>query len=82
MRILKHAIIFSFVVHILFLVGIYTLQEYLVYKSGMTLYISYDGFFSDNIKIEILCWLPITFVLCTVLFMIIKNLWTLGRTRT
>jgi len=77
MRNLKNAIIFSLVIHILFLSGMYAYTEYLLYKLGVnTLYISsFDGFFSDNITIEILCWLPITFVL----FMAFKYLWTLWR---
>jgi hypothetical protein len=80
MRNLKHAIIFSLVIHILVLGGIYAYTEYLLYKLGAnTLYISFDGFFSDNITIEILCWLPITFVLLMVLFMAFKYLWTLWR---
>ena len=87
MKPLRQAIIFSLVIHILFLIGLFTYYKYLLYKlsqefgeSGTTsLWISFDGFFSDNIKIEMLCWFPITFVILTASFLGIKSIWNLVR---
>lgn len=87
MKTLKQAIIFSLVIHTLTLIGLYSYYKYLLYKisqdfgeSGTpSLWISFDGFFSDNIRIELLCWLPITFVVFTVLFIGIKSIWNLVR---
>jgi hypothetical protein len=90
MRILKQAIIFSLIIHILFLIGLYSYYKYLLYKlsqesgffpesGAISLWISFDGFFSNNIRIEILCWLPVTFVVFTLLFISIKSIWTFVR---
>jgi hypothetical protein len=89
MKTVKQAIIFSIVIHILILIGLYLYYKYLLYKfsrelgfseeSGMTLYLSFDGFFSNNIKIEMLCWFPITFVILTLSFVAIKSIWTFVR---
>jgi uncharacterized membrane protein SpoIIM required for sporulation len=90
LKTLKQAIIFSLVIHILFLIGLFTYYKYLLYKlsqefgpyqeSGTTsLWISFDGFFSDNIKIEMLCWFPITFVILTASFLGIKSIWNIVR---
>jgi H+/Cl- antiporter ClcA len=84
---LKQSIIFSLVIHILILIGLFTYYKYLLYKlseefgeSGTpNLWISFDGFFSDNIKIEMLCWFPITFVVLTASFLGIKSIWNLVR---
>lgn len=88
MKTLKQAVIFSLVIHTLFLIGVYSYYKYLLYKlsqeSGFfpesgtfSLWISFDGFFSDNIKIEMLCWFPITFMILTVSFVGIKSIWNL-----
>jgi hypothetical protein len=89
MKTIKEAIIFSIIIHILILIGLYSYYKYLMYKlsqefgfsqdSGMTLWISFDGFFSDNIKIELLCWFPITFAILTVSFVAIKSIWKSAR---
>jgi H+/Cl- antiporter ClcA len=84
---LKQSIIFSLVIHILILIGLFAYYKYFLYKlseefgeSGTpSLWISFDGFFSDNIKIEMLCWFPITFVVLTASFLGIKSIWNLVR---